>query len=293
MAIEKARQVNAELVMATDPDADRVGIAIRDDKGEFILLNGNQTGSLLMHYVLSAWKNAGRLNGNQYVVKTIVTSRLMDTIAASMQVPCENVLTGFKFIGELMTRNEGQKTFVVGGEESYGYLVGEHARDKDAVIAAAMIAEMAAYHKDQGRTLYEALIDLYVQHGYFREKLISITKKGKSGAEEIKSMMSGYRDNTPASLGGSPVVTLRDYEQQVERNMLTGTSTPIPLPKSDVLQFETADGSVISARPSGTEPKIKFYCSVNAPLASKDEFEKVTEVLDERVARIMKDLGVA
>lgn len=293
MAIAKAREVDADLVMATDPDADRVGIAIKDNKGQFILLNGNQTGSLLMHYVLQAWKSNGKLDGNQYVVKTIVTSRLMDTIAESMQVPCENVLTGFKFIGELMTRNEGKKTFVVGGEESYGYLVGEHARDKDAVIAAAMIAEMAAWHKDQGQTLYDALLGLYLHYGYFREKLISITKKGKSGAEEIQAMMAGYRNNTPPSLGGSQVILLRDYDQRLERNMISGETTPIDLPKSDVLQFETADGSVISARPSGTEPKIKFYCSVNAPLADRGDFDAVTQILDTRVDRIMADLGVA
>ncbi len=293
LAIEKAREVDADLVMATDPDADRVGIAVKDTSGNFVLLNGNQTGSLLMYYVLKAWQNAGKLDGNQYVVKTIVTSQLMDTIAASMQVPCYNVLTGFKFIGAMMTELEGKKTFVVGGEESYGYLVGEHARDKDAVIAAAMIAEMAAYYKDQGRSLFEGLLDLYVQFGYYKEKLISITKKGKSGAEEIRAMMAGFRENTPTSLGGSKVTLLKDYTAQQQKDLISGVVSTIDLPKSDVLQFITEDGSVISARPSGTEPKIKFYCSVKGSLASPSEFENVSAQLDAKIDNIMKDLGVA
>ncbi|HAC15961.1 MAG TPA: phosphoglucomutase [Bacteroidetes bacterium] len=292
MSIEKAREVGADLVMATDPDADRVGIAVRDLSGNFELLNGNQTGSLLMHYVLKAWKDAGKLTGSQYVVKTIVTSQLMDRIAESMNVPCYNVLTGFKFIGALMTEKEGKETFVVGGEESYGYLVGEHARDKDAVVAAAMIAEMAAYYKDQGKSLYEALLELYVELGFYKEKLISLTRSGKAGAEEIKAMMKSYRDDTPLKLGGSDVKLLRDYAQQTEKNLKTGKVVKIDLPKSDVLQFVTEDGSVISARPSGTEPKIKFYCSVNAPLGSTAEFEKVSKVLDEQIDDIMKDLGL-
>lgn len=293
MAIEKAKATGADLVMATDPDADRVGIAVRDHNNELVLLNGNQTGSLLMHYVLTAWNEAGKLDGNQYVVKTIVTSQLMDAIAASLKVTCYNVLTGFKFIGDLMTRLEGKQTFVVGGEESYGYLVGEHARDKDAVIAAAMIAEMAAYYKDKGQSLYDALIELYLQHGYYKEKLISITKTGKSGAEEIKAMMKTYREDTPATLGGSPVHLLKDYAAGTTRNLSTGATETIDLPSSDVLQFITEDGSVISARPSGTEPKIKFYCSVKGHLPRKEAFESVSAALDQKIDAIMADLGVA
>jgi phosphoglucomutase len=293
MSLAKARETDADLVMATDPDADRVGIAVKDDKGEFILLNGNQTGSLLMHYVLQAWKNAGKLDGKQYVVKTIVTSQLMDTIAKSMNVTCYNVLTGFKFIGDIMTKLEGKETFVVGGEESYGYLVGEHARDKDAVVAAAMIAEMAAWYKDQGRSVYDGLLDLYVEYGYYKEKLISITKKGKSGADEIKQMMADFRENTPKLLGGSNVVTLKDYASQKQKDMRSGESSTIDLPKSDVLQFITEDGSVISARPSGTEPKIKFYCSVKGTLSDKSEFDGVSDALDRKIDQIMNDLGVA
>lgn len=292
LSIKKAREVGADLVMATDPDADRVGIAVRDTKGEFVLLNGNQTGSLLMHYVLTAWKSAGKLDGKQYVVKTIVTSQLMDKIAASMNVPCHNVLTGFKFIGAMMTEKEGKETFVVGGEESYGYLVGEHARDKDAVVAAAMIAEMAAWYKDQGKSLYEGLMELYVQYGFYKEKLISITKTGKAGAEEIKEMMKRYREDTPTMLGGSKVTVLRDYEQRVQKDLISGKTTEIQLPKSDVLQFVTEDGSVISARPSGTEPKIKFYCSVNTRLSSSDAFGATEKSMDNRIDQIMTDLGL-
>lgn len=292
LAIEKAKSVGAELVMATDPDADRVGIAIRDHQGEFLLLNGNQTGSLLMDYVLSAWNRAGKLDGKQYVVKTIVTTQLMDRIAESMKVPCFNVLTGFKYIGAMMTEKEGQETFVVGGEESYGYLVGEHARDKDAVVSAVMIAEMAAYYKDQGKSLYDALIDLYLRFGYFSEKLVSLTRHGKSGAEEIKALMERYRNDTPKQLGGSPVVTLRDYSARLETDLITGQKHPIDLPKSDVLQFITKDGSVISARPSGTEPKIKFYCSVNTKLESKEQYQRVTGDMNEKIERIMSDLGI-
>lgn len=292
LSIKKAREVGADLVMATDPDADRVGIAVRDTKGEFVLLNGNQTGSLLMHYVLDAWKSAGKLDGNQYVVKTIVTSQLMDKIAESMNVPCHNVLTGFKFIGAMMTEKEGKETFVVGGEESYGYLVGEHARDKDAVVAAAMIAEMAAWYKDKGKSLYEGLLELYAEYGFYKEKLISITKTGKAGAEEIKEMMKRYREDTPESLGGSKVTILRDYEQRIEKDLITGKSKDIPLPKSDVLQFVTAEGSVISARPSGTEPKIKFYCSVNTVLESTEAFEATDKALEGRIDQIMNDLGL-
>lgn len=292
LALAKAKAVDADLVMATDPDADRVGIAVKDNRGEWVLLNGNQTGSLLMDYVLRAWKDAGKLDGNQYVVKTIVTSQLMDAIAASYGVPCPNVLTGFKFIGAMMTANEGRKTFVVGGEESYGYLVGEHARDKDAVIASVMIAEMTAWYKDQGRSLFDGLLDLYVAHGYYREKLVSITKKGKAGAEEIAAMMARFRQHTPSTLAGVPVAVLKDYATRQEKDLRTGVVSVIDLPKSDVLQFILEDGSVISARPSGTEPKIKFYCSVKGGLASKADFERVTAELDAKVEAIMGDLGV-
>jgi phosphoglucomutase len=292
LALKKAQETDADLVMATDPDADRVGIAVKNAENEFILLNGNQTGSLLINYLLTAWQEKGKLTGNEYIVKTIVTSYLLDAIAAEKGVKCYNTLTGFKYIGELMTQFEGKQTFIGGGEESYGYLIGELVRDKDAVVSAAFIAEMTAFYKDKGSSLFEALIDTYLQYGFYKEKLISITKKGKSGAEEIVAMIEKFRTNPPATLGGSKVVTLKDYGKQVETDLATGTTQTIELPKSDVLQFITEDGSIISARPSGTEPKIKFYCSVNTKLASKDAYHETESQLEAKINAIIKDLGV-
>jgi phosphoglucomutase len=292
LALKKAKETDADLVLATDPDADRVGIAVKNNDGEFVLLNGNQTGSLLVNYMLEAWEKEGKFTGKEYVIKTIVTTYLIDKIAASKNVTCYNTLTGFKFIGQIMTEKQGKETFIVGGEESYGYLVGEFVRDKDAVVSAAFIAEMTAFYKDQGSSLYNAMIDMYLKYGFYKEKLVSITKKGKSGAEEIVAMMERFRNNPPAVLGGSKVVLLKDYALQKETDLLTKTSTALDFPKSDVLQFITEDGCIISARPSGTEPKIKFYCSVNAPLASKAEFDKVDAELEAKVDEIMKDLAV-
>jgi len=292
LALAKAAEVDADIVMATDPDADRVGLAIKDDAGQFILLNGNQALCLLVDYVLSAWESAGKLDGDQYVVKTIVTSYMIDAIAASKDVECLNVLTGFKYIGEIMTQRQVKKTFVVGGEESYGYLVGEHARDKDAVVACCMFAELAAYYKDQGRSVYDVLLGLYIKYGFYKEKLISITKKGKAGAEEIKAMMDDYRANTPTELGGNKVIMLKDYKTSTSKDMRTGDVVKIELPSSNVLQFFTEDGSIISARPSGTEPKIKFYCSVKSELSNKEAFKSTATQLDSKLALMMKDLGI-
>jgi phosphoglucomutase len=292
LALKKAQEVDADLVLATDPDADRVGIAVKNTDNEFILLNGNQTGCMLINYLLSAWEDKGKLTGNEYIVKTIVTSNLIDAIAAAKNVTCYNTLTGFKYIGELMTHFEGKQTFIGGGEESYGYLIGELVRDKDAVVSSAFIAEMTAYYKDKGSSLFEALLDTYVQYGFYKEKLISITKKGKTGAEEIKAMMETFRKNPPATLGGSKVVTLKDYEFRVETDLNTNTTKAIELPTSDVLQFITEDGSIISARPSGTEPKIKFYCSVNGKLAGKEAYAETGKQLDAKIDAIMQDLGV-
>ncbi|WP_345953665.1 phospho-sugar mutase [Mucilaginibacter sp. PAMB04168] len=292
LALKKAQDVDADLVMATDPDADRVGIAVKNSSGEFVLLNGNQTASLLIDYLLTAWEEKGKLTGNEYIVKTIVTSYLLDAIAADKGVKCYNTLTGFKFIGELMTQFEGKQTFIGGGEESYGYLIGEFVRDKDAVVSAAFIAEMTAFYKDKGNSLFDALANIYLKYGFYKEKLISITKKGKEGAEEIKAMMQRYRTNPPATLGGSKVVALKDYEQRVETDLNTNTTKPIELPKSDVLQFVTEDGSIISARPSGTEPKIKFYCSVKGELTSKEVYQETDQQMDAKIDAIMQDLGV-
>ncbi|WP_029286293.1 phospho-sugar mutase [Pedobacter sp. R20-19] len=290
LAMNKAKEIDADLVLATDPDADRVGIAVKDNDGEWVLLNGNQTGSLLINYLLTAWQEAGKLDGNQFIVKTIVTSNLIEEIAKKKDVTYYNTLTGFKYIGQVMTELEGKKYFIGGGEESYGYLIGDLVRDKDAVVSAAFISEMTAYYKDKGASLYNALLDMYVEYGLYKEDLVSLTKKGKTGAEEIKAMMVKFRENPPATLGGSKVSVLKDYELSQETDLVTGKVSKLDYPTSDVLQFITEDGSIVSARPSGTEPKIKFYCSVNAPLADRTDFPKVNEELGDKIKAVMADL---
>jgi phosphoglucomutase len=290
LAIRKAETTGADLVMATDPDADRVGVAVKNGKGSYLLLNGNQTGSLLIHYMLQAWREGGRLNGNEYVVKTIVTTGLIDKIAASMDVTCYNVLTGFKYIGALMTELEGKENFIAGGEESYGYLIGDHVRDKDAVVSCLAIAEMTAWYKSQGKTLIDALTGLYLEYGLYREKLISLTKKGKAGAGEIRAMMEAFRKNPPAELGGEKIALVRDYQNGIERNIASGSVTELDFPSSNVLQFVTETGSVISARPSGTEPKIKFYISVNCDLPEPDLLTRKNEELEDRIDLITRHL---
>ena len=293
LALKKAKSIDADLVLGTDPDADRVGIAIRNHHGEFQLLNGNQTGSLLLYYLLRKWQENGKINGNQYVVKTIVTTDIIDKLAAFYDVECYNTLTGFKYIAELLGKYEGQKEFIGGGEESYGYLVGDFVRDKDAVIASAMIGEMVAYAKDNGKSLFDFLIEMYVRFGYFKERLISITKKGKSGEEEIKQMMVDLRSNPPQKINGSKLVKMIDYQAGIEKDFVSVGEKAIDYPKSDVLQFITEDGSKISARPSGTEPKIKFYFSVNEKLPSEADFDKVSEQLDRKIDAIIVDLKLA
>jgi len=288
--MDEGRQRQADIVMATDPDADRVGLAIKNSDGDYQLLNGNQIGSLLVHYVLSSYAELGKFREHDYAVKTIVTTQLIADIAARYGIPCHDVLTGFKYIGELMTNNQGKGRYIVGGEESYGYLVGELVRDKDAVVSCTFIAEAAAYYKGQGKTLFDVLLELYLQYGYYKEKLISLTKKGKAGAEEIKAMMAGLRANPPKTLGGIAVACIKDYQESVSFDPNTGEREAIMLPKSDVLQFITVEGDIISARPSGTEPKIKFYCSVKQPLDSVDDFARVDAALDAKVERIMADI---
>jgi len=290
MALNKAKETNADLVMATDPDGDRVGIAIKNPDGKFELLNGNQTGVLLFNYVLSAWEKKGLFRGNEYIVKTIVTTYLIDEIAKSKGVTCYNTLTGFKYIGALMTELEGEEKFIAGGEESYGYLVGDHVRDKDAVVACTMIAEMTAYYKEQGQSLYEALIDVYAAHGLYKEELISIKKAGKKGAEEIQKIMDGLRHQAPESFAEQKVVTVKDYMHLTETDVETGRVNSIDFPASNVLQFITEGGYIISARPSGTEPKIKFYISVNGELADKSQYSEKAGELDEVIEQIKSEL---
>lgn len=249
MAVAVADREGADLVLATDPDADRLGIAVRDNEGKMVLFNGNQTASMLTYYILRRWSELGKLDSTKYVVKTIVTTELIRAIAEKYGVKVYNVLTGFKFIADIVRRNEGKGEFICGGEESYGFNIGEFVRDKDAPISCAMVAECAAWAADQGKTLYQLLQDIYAEFGYYKEGLVSLVRKGKSGVEEIAAIMSGLRSNPPAALAGVPVTKVIDYNKPEE----TG------LPKSNVLQFFTSEGDVVSVRPSGTEPKIKFY----------------------------------
>jgi len=290
MALIKAREVNADLVMATDPDADRVGIATKNNDQEFILLNGNQTGAILIYYLLTKWAEKGKLTGNEYIVKTIVTTELLVDIANKFNVEYFDVLTGFKFIADIIKENEGKKTFIGGGEESYGYLAGEFVRDKDAVMSCALIAEATAWAKDQGKSLYELLLDIYVEFGLYKESLISITKKGKSGLEEIQKMMDDYRNSPPESINGFDVMLIHDYQKQQTFDMISHLRYSINLPKSNVLQFILKDGSKISVRPSGTEPKIKFYFGVKENLSSKKEYTKVDKLLDDKIEGIIQSL---
>lgn len=290
LAMEKAREIDADLIMATDPDSDRVGIGCKNHKGEFQLLNGNQTGALLIYYCLRRWQENGKLDGNQFIVKTIVTTDLISRIAESFDVDCYNTLTGFKYIAAIIKSLEGKKKFIAGGEESYGYLIGDFVRDKDAIASCAMIAEMAAYAKASGKSVFDLLLEVYVNFGYYKERLISLTKKGMKGAEEIQQMMADFRTNPPGSFGGSEVVEVIDYQAGTSRNLKTNEVENIDFEKSNVLQFFTADGYKISARPSGTEPKIKFYMSVNAPLATVEDFDKVTGELDKVLDEVEGDL---
>ena len=290
MAIAKAKAENADIVLATDPDADRVGVAVKTADGSFELLNGNQTASLLFFYVLNRWKENGLLKGKEYIVKTIVTTDLLSEIAQSFGVEVYNVLTGFKYIADIIGKNEGKKRFIVGGEESYGYLAGEFVRDKDAVIACALIAETAAWAKEQGKTLDQLLKEIYVKFGFFKESLLSVTKKGISGQEEIKKMIADFRSTPPQTIAGSKVMLIHDYKTGETFDTLSELRYEIALPKSDVLQFITQDGTIVSVRPSGTEPKIKFYFGVKGSLASVADYGKANAELDAKIEQIVADL---
>lgn len=283
LAIEKAKELDAELVMGTDPDADRVGIVVKNSKGGFTLLNGNQTGVILMNYLITKWAEKGNLTGKEYIVKTIVTTELIKNIAVKHNIECFDVLTGFKYIAALIKQNEKNKIFICGGEESYGYLAGDFVRDKDAVISCALIAETAAWARDNSKSLFDVLLDIYLEYGFYKELLTSIYKKGKDGAEEIQRMMNKFRNTPPKLINNSKVVLIKDYLTQKETDILTGKQKNITLPKSNVLQFFLKDESKISIRPSGTEPKIKFYFSVKEKLNNKEDFEKVNKKSDERI----------
>lgn len=292
MAIKKADEVGADLVMATDPDSDRVGIAVRDFNGNLVLLNGNQTGSVLIYYLIRKWSENGKLKGREYIVKTIVTTELMADIAKKYNVETYDVLTGFKFIADIIKLNEGKKSFIAGSEESYGYLVGDFVRDKDAVMSCALIAETAAWAKDRGKSLYELMMEIYQEYGLYRESLANIYRKGKEGAEEIRQMMDNFRHTPPEMLGGSRVVKIYDYLLQKSLDKQKNTTPPITLPKSNVLQYLTEDNTKVSIRPSGTEPKIKFYFSVKGKLMKIEDYESEVRKLDAKIEGIKKELGI-
>jgi phosphoglucomutase len=290
IGLKKAKELDADILLGTDPDSDRVGIGVKDHHGNWVLVNGNQTAVLACNYMIEARKAKGIAQPNDMVIKTIVTTNMIDDIAKANGVNCYNVLTGFKWIAELIKEKEGNENYIVGGEESYGLMIGSQLRDKDAISAVALLCEMAAYEKDKGRSLYQKLIELYVQYGFYKEHLISITKKGMDGQQQIAAMMEGYRSNPPATINGVAVAEVLDYELRKGKNLQTGKEWEITLPKSNVLQFVLADGSKISARPSGTEPKIKFYFSIKTTLSNAADFDAVHSQLDEKIKAIIADM---
>ena len=292
IGLKQAEALDADILLGTDPDADRVGIGVKNNKGEWILMNGNQTALLAFNYMIEARKAKGIAKPNDMVIKTIVTTDMIDVIAKANSVSCYNVLTGFKWISSLIKEKEGKENYILGGEESFGLMIGDKIRDKDSVSAVTILCEMAAYEKSKGRSLFDKLLDLYVEYGFYKESLVSITKKGMNGAAEIAKMMEDDRNNPPKQINGIDIKELLDYELQVGKNLLTGETWKITLPKSNVLQFILTDGSKISARPSGTEPKIKYYFSVNTKLSSAADFEKKEKELDDKIASIEKALGV-
>lgn len=283
LSLKLGKEVGAELVLACDPDGDRYAAAVPNGLGEFELLNGNQTGTLLSYYLLSRWKEAGKLDGKQFMVNTIVTTELIDEIAKGFGVKCFSVLTGFKNIAAIIRDLEGKETFIGGGEESYGYLIGDFVRDKDGVSACAMVAELVAYYKTQGKTVFDVLAEIYAKFGFYKESLISVTKKGKDGAEQIQALMMDFRHNPPKSMNGVEVMKIVDVKESTITYPATGKSEKLHMDKSNVMQFYLADGSKISARPSGTEPKIKYYFSVNTPLSSPADYRRTEKVLDEKL----------
>lgn len=292
LGLQQARDMDADLLLGTDPDADRVAAGVKDNHGKWVLLNGNQTAVLLFNYLISSRKKLLLDKSNDFICKTIVTSDMIDVFAEAQDIKCLNVLTGFKWIAEKIRENEGELHFVCGGEESYGYMIGDQTRDKDAISAVALICEMAAVAKQNGQTLFDELLNLYKKYGLFVERLLSITRKGIHGSEEIAAMMDRFRSNPPTQVNGSEVLKIADYQSGEEKDLMNGNISTIDLPKSNVLQFFLADGSKISARPSGTEPKIKFYFSVNTPLAGAADFDAKNALLEKRIDAIIEDLKI-
>jgi len=293
MAIKKAQETGAELVLASDPDADRIGIAVKDDKGEFILVNGNQIAMIFLNYLITRYRELGRLTGNEYIVKTIVTTELIKNIADKNNVKYFDCYTGFKWIAAVIRENEGKMKYIGGGEESYGFLAEDFVRDKDAVSACALMAEIAAWAKDNGKTMYEMLQDIYLTYGYAKQKGISVVRKGKSGAEEIEAMMKNYRNNPMKEIAGSKVILVKDYATLVANDLTENEKYTIDMPTtSNVLQYFTEDGTKVSIRPSGTEPKIKFYIEVKGELKSREDYEKADAAADKKIEAVKLSLGI-
>ena len=293
MALKKAAEVDADIVMATDPDADRIGVAVKNDKGKYVIVNGNQTALLFIYYIITKMKEAGAMKGNEFIVKTIVSTEMIAEIARKNNVEYFDVYTGFKFIAEVIRELEGKKKYIGGGEESFGFMPADFVRDKDAVSSCALMAEITAWAIDQGKTLYELLQDIYLEYGYSKEKMKYIVRKGKSGADEIRQIMEDFRAQPPKELGGSPMEWLKDYSTLLAKNLLTGQEKKIDQKvTSNVLQFFTKDGTKISVRPSGTEPKIKFYFEVKGELNSRDGFDLAEETADAKIDAIMKELNL-
>ena len=292
LGLKKAQSIDADILLGTDPDADRVGVGVKDNHGNWVLLNGNQTAVLAFNYMIEARRKKGLSKDNDMVVKTIVTTDLIDIISSKNEIKCYNVLTGFKWIAELIKSKEAHENYIIGGEESYGLMIGDQLRDKDAVSAVAFLCEMAAYEKDAGKSLFTKLVELYKEYGLFREHLISITKKGRDGQAQIAEMMDAFRSNPPSTLGGVPVIGLYDYEKREAKDLTNGQVCAIDLPNSNVLQFLLEDGSKISARPSGTEPKIKFYFSVQSKLDRTEDFDTAYASLGDKINLIIAELGL-
>ncbi len=293
MGIAKAKETGAEIVMASDPDADRIGLVIRDNNGEYVLINGNQIVMIFLNYLMTRNTELGTLKGNEYIVKTIVTTETIKAIAEAQNIKMYDCFTGFKWIADVMRKNEGVARYLGGGEESYGFLAEDFVRDKDAVSAISLMAEIAAWAKDKGMNMTEMLLDIYLKYGFSQEKGISLVRKGKSGAEEIVAIMKQFRENPPKQLAGSPVVTIKDYQTLVMTDVINGTTSKLDMPAtSNVLQYFTADGTKVSVRPSGTEPKIKFYLEVHEPLASAEEYDNVRDMANKKIERLVKDLGI-
>ncbi|MFV0555224.1 MAG: phospho-sugar mutase [Mangrovibacterium sp.] len=294
MAIKKAYEVDADVVMASDPDSDRIGVVVKNDKGEYVIVNGNQTALLFIYYIITRMKEKNAFEGNEFVVKTIVSTEKIADIARANGIEFFDVYTGFKYIAEVIRENEGVKKYIGGGEESFGFMPSDFVRDKDAVSACALMAEIAAWAKDQGKTLYELILDIYLEYGHSKEKMKYIVRPGKTGADEIKQMMIDFRATPPATLGGSRLKTVKDYGALVEKNLITGEEKKIAQKiTSNVLQFFTEDGTKISVRPSGTEPKIKFYFEIASPMKSRDEFDALEAAAEVKIDGIMKELGLA